>query len=63
MLVTIVNSKIKAYWYKQGYIRTSGKIFSLDNLKDISVHLTNDAIQKFDVSYGKYEAGNKLTYL
>jgi hypothetical protein len=49
-----VNSTIKAYYYKQGYIRTSGKIFNLDNLSDISIHLTNDAVQKYDNSYGKY---------
>ncbi len=26
------------------------------------IHLTNDAIQKKDKSYGKFEAANKLTY-
>ena len=26
------------------------------------VHLTNDAIQKYSEDYGKYEAGNKLSY-
>jgi tubulin--tyrosine ligase len=63
LLITIVNSNIKGYWYRQGYIRTSGKIFSLDNLDDIMVHLTNDAVQKYDNSYGKYEEGNKVSYV
>ena len=27
------------------------------------VHLTNDAIQKMSNKYGKYEAGNKLSYI
>lgn len=26
------------------------------------IHLTNDAIQKYGASYGKYEEGNKLSY-
>jgi tubulin monoglycylase TTLL3/8 len=26
------------------------------------IHLTNDAVQKFADDYGKYEAGNKLSY-
>ena len=27
-----------------------------------SIHLTNDAIQKYQPDYGKYEKGNKLSY-
>ena len=26
------------------------------------IHLTNDAVQKKDKNYGKYESGNKLTF-
>lgn len=26
------------------------------------IHLTNDAVQKKDRNYGKYESGNKLTF-
>lgn len=26
------------------------------------IHLTNDAVQKKDKNYGKYETGNKLTF-
>lgn len=29
---------------------------------DVMIHLTNDAIQKYGASYGKYEEGNKLSY-
>ena len=54
MLISVVNSKLKAYWYKIGYIRTSSKFFSMDNLADVSIHLTNDAVQKYDSLYGKY---------
>ena len=26
------------------------------------IHLTNDAVQKYGPSYGKYQEGNKLSY-
>ena len=42
--MTSVNSCLKAYWYEEGYIRTSSKIFNLNNLVDLTIHLTNDAI-------------------
>ena len=29
MLITCINGKIKAYWYRQGYIRTASKEFPL----------------------------------
>ena len=61
-LVTSHNGNIKAYWYKEGYIRTSCKEFSLHNLSNRTVHLTNDAIQENDPEYGKFESGNKLSY-
>lgn len=45
MMITIVNGNLKAYWYADGYLRTSSEIYNLDDLKDIYIHLTNDAIQ------------------
>lgn len=51
-----------AYWYKDGYIRTSCKEFSLKNVANKFIHLTNDAIQKKSESYGKFEPGNKMSY-
>ena len=27
------------------------------------IHLTNDAVQKHDSDYGKYETGNKISYV
>lgn len=53
---------VKGYWYEEGYIRTSGKAFSLDNLASRMVHLTNDAVQKKSEDYGKYEPANKLSF-
>lgn len=63
MLLTCINGNFKAYWYQDGYIRTSSKEFTLSNLKSNMVHLTNDAIQKKFDDYGKYEQGNKITFV
>lgn len=34
----------------------------MKNVANKYIHLTNDAIQKYSNSYGKYEDGNKLSY-
>ena len=52
---------LKAYFYPNAYIRTSSKKYTLNNLNDREIHLTNDAVQKNSQSYGKYEDGNKLS--
>jgi hypothetical protein len=54
MLISINNGKLRAYWYQDGYIRTSSYIWRLDEIEDTYIHLTNDAIQKFSNDYGKY---------
>ena len=60
-MLTCVNGHIKGYWYKDGYVRTSSSEYSMgDNSSNI--HLTNDAVQKQQSDYGKYEKGNKLSY-
>ena len=51
-----------AYWYQEGYIRTSSFEFSTKNLANKMVHLTNDAVQKKGDNYGKFERGNKVSY-
>jgi tubulin monoglycylase TTLL3/8 len=61
MLLTSVNGKLKAFWYQEGYIRTSCKEFTVKNLNSRMVHLTNDAVQKKSEEYGKFEPGNKVT--
>lgn len=61
MLITSVNGLIKGYWYSEGYVRTTSSEYTLD-FNGSSVHLTNDAIQKYLPNYGKYEKGNKLSY-
>ena len=57
-----MNGHLKGYFYDEGYIRTSSFEFSLANLSNKLVHLTNDAIQKHNKDYGKYEIGNKMSY-
>ena len=61
-LITSINGVIQAYFYKEGYLRTSSKEFSLRDVGNKYVHLTNDAVQKYCEEYGKFEAGNKLSY-
>ena len=45
-MISCVNGIVKAYWYKEGYLRTSSLKFDLDDVDDKFIHLTNDAIQQ-----------------
>jgi len=54
MLITMSNGLIRAYWYQEGYARTSSSKFNLDDLEDCMIHLTNDAIQKNGEGYGRF---------
>lgn len=64
VLVTVTQGGkgLRGYLYDHGYVRTSSRRFSLRDLSDRTVHLTNDAVQNKSKEYGKYEDGNKLTY-
>jgi hypothetical protein len=53
MLITNHNAKTKAYWYQDGYVRTSSAFFTLDET-DPYIHLTNDAVQQHSDRYGKF---------
>eukprot|EP01022_Parablepharisma_sp_SALTPOND_P019602 TRINITY_DN337_c0_g1_i1.p1 TRINITY_DN337_c0_g1~~TRINITY_DN337_c0_g1_i1.p1 ORF type:complete len:1075 (+),score=98.46 TRINITY_DN337_c0_g1_i1:2250-5474(+) len=61
-LLTAINGHVKGYFYKEGYLRTASKDFSLKSLGSKIVHLTNEAVQKKYDEFGKFEPGNKLTY-
>jgi len=39
-----INGNQKGYWYTEGYVRTSSKEFSMKNLTNKMIHLTNDAV-------------------
>lgn len=62
MLLTSFNGIIKAYWFPEGYIRTSSSPYTLKRGTNLLVHLTNDAVQKYAGDYGKFEKGNKISY-
>lgn len=62
LLLLCYNGNLQAFFYKDGYLRTSVAEFSLDNVHNKFIHLTNDAVQKKSSEYGKFEAGNKLNY-
>ena len=53
-LVTVIGDKLRAYWYKDGYVRTASKPYSKGNLDNKFIHLTNDAVQRKCEDYGKY---------
>mmetsp|Transcript_10981 Transcript_10981/g.16651 ORF Transcript_10981/g.16651 Transcript_10981/m.16651 type:complete len:142 (-) Transcript_10981:388-813(-) len=53
---------LRGWFYEEGYIRTSCKEFTMREGENQYVHLTNDAVQKQSQDYGRYEAGNKLSY-
>ena len=61
-LMTSINGNMLGFFYQDGYLRTSSKEFSVQNLNNKYIHLTNDAIQKNSEDYGKFENANKLSY-
>lgn len=61
-LVTCINRVFQAYFYTEGYLRTTSKAYNSNDLENKYIHLTNDAIQNKCEDYGKYEGGNKLSY-
>ena len=62
MMITSINGHIKGYWYEVGYIRTTSYEYTVKNSFN-SVHLTNDAVQKNLPDYGRFEKGNKISYM
>lgn len=61
-LLTCYNHQVKAYWHEEGYIRTTSQRYSLTDLDNLDVHLTNDCHQKTSKQYGQFENSNKLLY-
>lgn len=60
-LVNTVNGNMTAYWYQDGYLRTSCREYNIKNEKNRLIHLTNDAVQKKSEDYGRFEQGNKVS--
>ncbi len=43
-MVTSVNGNVRGYFFQDGYLRTACKEFSIKNITNRFIHLTNDAI-------------------
>lgn len=43
-MLTSINGRFKGYFYEDGYIRTSSFFYTMRNLSNKYIHLTNDAI-------------------
>jgi tubulin--tyrosine ligase len=63
VLVVFFGGKTRAFWFEEGYGRTSSKEFVMGSWGDSQIHLTNDAIQSRFDDYGKYESCNKISFL
>lgn len=63
-LWVLVTHEMKCYLFKEGYIRLSSYPFTIsqESIKLPFIHLTNNAVQKEDVNYGKLEEGNQLSF-
>ncbi|CAD8135286.1 unnamed protein product [Paramecium octaurelia] len=57
----LVTQELDAYFFQEGYIRTSSEDFTY-NIENTFVHLTNNAIQKYSKNYGEFEDGNQLSF-
>ena len=55
-------NRIRAYFFEEGYLRTSSKEYNTTKFDNRLVHLTNDAVQKGSSDYGKFESANKISY-
>ena len=60
----LVTDDMKVYFFKEGYLRTSSSLFTMDSdaISKRDVHLTNNAVQKNCGDYGKFEDGNQMSF-
>lgn len=60
---TLVDHELNLYVFKEWYIRLSSEYYSLsdNNIENLFVHLTNNAVQKNSAKYGKLEKGNIIS--
>ena len=59
----LVDHNMNLHYFREGYIRLSSEPYTLneENVDNIYVHLTNNAIQKDGKNYGKHESGNIIS--
>ena len=60
----LISHEMKVYLFKEGYLRLSSNKYDLseDKIVDQCVHLTNNAVQKYNQDYNKFEKGNQLSF-
>ena len=60
----LITHNMEVLLFKEGYMRTSSYAYDLSESKvdDVNIHLTNNAIQKDNDAYGRYEQGNQLGF-
>lgn len=58
----LVTHNMDVYFFKEGYLRTSSEEFSLGDVDNYFIHLTNNAVQKYSNNYGQFENGNQLSF-
>ena len=58
----LLNYDYSIHAYKEGVLRTGSAEYSLDDLTDTFVHLSNHCIQENHPAYGQYEPTNEMWY-
>ena len=58
----LVTHDYQVWMYRDSYVRTCSAAYDASNTSDLSVHLTNDFVQKCQVSFGQFEDSNKLSF-
>lgn len=63
-VLVLVTANMEIYILKEGYLRLSGKSYSLDDndLSNKYIHLTNNAVQKNCAEYCMFESGNQMNF-
>lgn len=61
----LVTHEYKCYVFREGYLRLSSEELDLDNADNPDskfVHLTNNAVQKFNMNYCSEYDGNQMSF-
>ncbi len=63
-LWVLVTQDFACYLFKEGYIRLSSYKYTVaeEEVENLAIHLTNNAIQKQDEAYGTVADGNQLSF-
>ena len=54
----LLTNNMDLYIFKEGYLRLSSEDFTLNDIENPFIHLTNNAVQKYSHGYGEKEDGN-----